>query len=53
VLKGLDPDAHYALTCEDQTSKPTVLTGKDLMKKGLDVLLTETESSELIWIKRE
>jgi hypothetical protein len=52
VLKGLAADAQYALTFEDQSSPPTVKTGKELMGDGIKLNLPERESSEIVHVQR-
>jgi hypothetical protein len=52
-LKGLDPLARYRLVCEDRSSPPAVMTGRDLAETGVLVSLPEPESSELVHLRRE
>ncbi len=51
-FKGLEPAARYRLVCEDASIPPCVMTGRQLMETGLTVVLTETESSELVHLAR-
>lgn len=53
LLKGLDLHARYRLVCEDGSSPPVVMTGRELAETGLLVLLPEPESSELVHVSRE
>ncbi|MCY3023353.1 MAG: alpha-galactosidase [Planctomycetota bacterium] len=53
TLKGLDPAARYQLTFEDGSSQPSVQAGAELMQNGVTVTLGETESSELVHLKRQ
>jgi hypothetical protein len=50
-FKGLDRDREYRVTFEDGTHPPTVKSGGDLMKKGLDVVLEGAEASELVFFE--
>ena len=52
-LQGLDPRARYRLVCEDGSSPPTVMTGRELAETGVLVSLSEPESSELVYVRRE
>jgi hypothetical protein len=52
-LKGLDPDARYRVVCEDSSSPPTVIVGRELLQAGVSVTLLEPESSELVYLKRQ
>ena len=45
---GLDPHQHYHLHFEDGTSPDTQLTGEQLMSSGLNVVLPQPLSSEII-----
>jgi hypothetical protein len=52
-LKGLDPNASYALTFQDRPSQNTTQTGAQLMGDGLKVAdLTGDYASEIIWLKK-
>ena len=51
-FKGLEPAARYQLVCEDASIPPCVMTGRQLMETGLTVVLTETESSDLVHLAR-
>ncbi|MGA2255186.1 MAG: alpha-galactosidase [Thermoguttaceae bacterium] len=52
-LKGLDPRARYHLVFADGSSPPAVMTGRELAEAGLLVSLTESESSELVYLSRD
>ena len=51
VLDGLQPSSHYRLHFEDGTSPDTVITGRELMSKGVRVHLANPQSSELIFLE--
>jgi alpha-galactosidase len=51
-LKGLEPDARYRLTCEDASSPPCTMIGRQLLDTGLIVDLAEPESSEMVHMVR-
>jgi Melibiase/Glycosyl hydrolase family 36 C-terminal domain len=51
-LQGLDAAARYRLTYIDHTSKNAVVSGGDLMKRGLTVRLAETNTSELVFFEK-
>jgi len=48
-LKGLDPVRSYQLHFEDGSSKDRRMSGGELMKKGLSVVLPQPLSSELVF----
>jgi alpha-galactosidase len=50
-LKGLDPEARYSVTDLDKESA-TEFTGRDLMEKGLAVLLKDRPASAILVYKR-
>ena len=52
-LKGLEPNARYKLVFTDGTSEPTARSGRDLMRHGIPVRLTEPQSSEIVTLTRE
>jgi alpha-galactosidase len=51
-LKGLDPKARYQVVFEDGSSPTAVMTGEELLGKGVTVSLSETENSELVFFNR-
>ena len=51
-LKGLSPEADYALSFEDRSSPASIARGAELMKSGIELNLPERESSELVFIQR-
>jgi hypothetical protein len=52
-LKGLEPNARYKLVFTDGTSESTTRSGRDLMRRGIPVRLTEPQSSEIVTLTRE
>jgi hypothetical protein len=51
VLSGLDARTIYRLHYEDGTSPDAVAAGEQLTSLGLEVVLREPLSSELVWIE--
>ncbi len=51
LLKGLQPDRHYALHFNDHSSPDREASGEDLMASGLLVNLPLPQSSELVFIQ--
>lgn len=51
-LKGLAPEADYALSFADGSSPASVARGADLMHAGVELNLPERESSEIVFIRR-
>ena len=51
-LKGLSPEAEYALSFEDRSSPATIARGADLMETGVELNLPERESSEIVLLQR-
>lgn len=51
-LAGLRDDARYQLHFEDGTSGDEVMTGQQLRRKGISVLLQNPLSSELVFVQR-
>ena len=50
-LKGLNRNAHYALTFQDRANLNCVMTGAQLMDTGIAVTgMTGDRASEIIWI---
>jgi hypothetical protein len=49
-VKGLTPEKKYEISYEDGTGKTQSLTGKQLMREGITVILTDPNSSELIFL---
>ncbi len=52
LLKALKPKTRYRVTSQDSSVPAVTLTGTELVKMGLQVLLPETESSDIILIER-
>jgi hypothetical protein len=53
-LRGLDPARRYRLTFQDRGAAATLsMSGQDLMQEGVEVLLPEPLSSELVFIARQ
>jgi alpha-galactosidase len=53
VLKGLEPDAKYAISFEDEAGPPTTRPGRELMAAGISLKLPEPESSEIVYLQRQ
>ncbi len=53
VLKGLDPQARYAVAAEDGSVEKGEFTGELLQTTGLKVKLGEKESSDLIFLLKK
>lgn len=51
LLKGLRPDAQYKLTFHDGSASDRIAGGKELLRVGLPVALTQPNSSELVFIE--
>ena len=51
-LKGLEPDAEYQLSFEDYGEPVRRVRGSDLLSTGIEVVLPETESSQLVYLSR-
>jgi alpha-galactosidase len=51
LLKGLQPSSRYLLKFYDHSSPDRTVTGEELMKRGLKVILPAANSSELIFIE--
>lgn len=51
VLQGLQPSTRYRLTFQDKSSPDRVASGRDLMDKGIEVLLPGPNSSELVFFE--
>lgn len=51
-LKGLAPDADYALSFADGSSPASLAHGADLMRTGVELNLPERDSSEIVFICR-
>ena len=52
LLKGLQPSAHYQLQFHDHSSPDRVVTGRELMGRGLAVELPWSNSSEIVSIRK-
>ena len=52
MLQGLDTTAQYRLKFHDSGAAETV-TGRDLMRAGLKLTLSQPNSSELVFIELE
>jgi len=52
VLRGLAPDARYVVTSEDGGVEAHTATGRELMERGLVVVLGEPGSSDLVYVRR-
>jgi hypothetical protein len=50
VLQGLEPSSRYLLKFNDHSSPDRIVTGDELMRRGLKVTLPIANSSELIFI---
>jgi len=48
-LKGLSPDAQYALFFEDSSNPAITARGAELMKTGVELNLPERNCSELVF----
>ena len=48
-LRGLDPDARYAVDYDGQSSTPFTASGGQLMESGLPVVLTDKFSAEWVF----
>jgi alpha-galactosidase len=53
VLKGLQLGSRYRLTFVDHSAPDRTVSGKELMERGLEVVLSQPNSSELIFIDEE
>jgi hypothetical protein len=53
VLKGLEPEARYALTFQDGSAAANTVSGRDLMGDGLRVSLREPQTSEIVHIEKQ
>jgi hypothetical protein len=51
MLEGLQPSGRYVLNFHDHSAPDRTITGRDLMAKGLKVMLPLANSSELIFIE--
>jgi hypothetical protein len=51
VLKGLRPEATYALRFHDRSSPDRTATGRELLTSGVRVKLALPDSSDLIFIE--
>ncbi len=51
VLGGLQPSTRYRLTFQDKSSPDLVAYGRDLMAKGVEVVLPLPNSSELVFVE--
>jgi alpha-galactosidase len=51
-LQGLNAAARYRITYIDHTSKNAVVSGGELMKRGLTLRLAEAETSELVFFEK-
>ena len=51
VLKGLDRNKTYALTCQDRPEQNVRKIGGALMDQGFDVTMTGQNVSEIVWIE--
>ncbi|MEO8726316.1 MAG: GH36 C-terminal domain-containing protein [Acidobacteriaceae bacterium] len=52
VLQGLRPENSYRLHFEDHSSADKTFSGRELMRKGIRVLLPAPNSSELIFLHK-
>jgi hypothetical protein len=50
-LKGLEPQAHYWLWCEDGSFAPKQTGGESLMQAGLTLSLPQPNTSEIIFLE--
>ena len=51
VFRGLNADETYQLEFEDHPEQNCAVLGQTLMTEGIEVKLTESIDSEIIWIK--
>jgi hypothetical protein len=51
-LQGLQPSLRYRLQFHDHSSADRIVTGEELMRKGLQVTLSLPNSSELILLEK-
>jgi hypothetical protein len=51
-LYGLNANSKYTVKCEDGGSPQTILSGRELMEKGISVTVPEADGSEIVTIKR-
>ncbi len=51
-LQGLQPSVRYRLQFHDHSSADRIVTGEELMRKGLQVTLSLPNSSELILLEK-
>jgi alpha-galactosidase len=51
VLNGLDAASEYRLRFHDRSTPDRVVTGRELMQHGLEVALSDPNSSDLIFIE--
>lgn len=49
-LRGLISEVSYQLTFEDRPEQNKVMTGAELMEKGLSVTIQGDMGSEMVWI---
>jgi len=51
ALRGLEPAARYRVTFQDKSSPDGVALGRELMGKGVQVVLPVPDSSELVFVE--
>ena len=53
VLKGLRPESRYRLAFHDHSSSDRIVTGRELLRKGVKVALPVPNSSEIVFLETQ